>query len=280
MKQILLLSFIFFSFQLTARQIEATTFSYWDKPDSQIYYSKPDSIDVNTKIIFIMHGSSRTAEKYLNDWLPLVKNRNVVLIAPEFSKESYPEYVYLMMGTERGKLLKDESLYLTDSLGLLFDFFTAKLKLSTTTFRLYGHSGGSQFVHRYLLLSNEKRVEKAAMANAGFYTFIDDQISYPFGIKNMNVSSERLEWVLRLKGGVFLGDADNDPKHHSLPSMRNAKKQGKHRFERGTNFFNDLIKLGVKNNLPFRWRYQVVPNIAHSNADMSLAASDFLLEDL
>ena len=280
MKQILLFIFIAFSFELCARQIEEITFSYWDKPDSTVYFSTPKSIDENTKIIFVMHGASRTARKYLNDWLPLAKNRNVVLIAPEFSKESYPEYVYLMMATERGKLLQDQSLYLTDSLGLLFDFFKAKLKLSTENFRLYGHSGGSQFVNRYLLLSEEKRIEKAAMANAGFYTFVDDQIPYPFGIKNMNVSAERLEWFLRLKGGVFLGDADNDPKHHSLPAMRKAKKQGRHRFERGTNFFNDLIKLGVEKNLPFRWRYQTVPDVAHNNAAMSLAASDFLLEDL
>ena len=236
MKHFFIYSLILLSSELFARQIEEATFSYWNKPDSKIYYSVPESIDENTKIIFIMHGASRTAEKYINDWLPLVQNRNVVLIAPKFSKESFPEYVYLMMSTERGKLLRDESLFLTDSLGLLFDFFKSKLKLSTTTFSLYGHSGGSQFVHRYLLLSDETRIEKVAMANAGFYTFVDRQTSYPFGIKNMNVSDERIEWLLRLKGGVFLGDADNDPAHHSLPSMRKANKQGRHRFERGTNF--------------------------------------------
>ena len=96
MKQFILFFIIFSSIELFARQIEETTFSYWKKPDSKIYYSTPDSINTNTKIIFIMHGASRTAKKYLNDWLPLVKNRNVVLIAPEFSKESYPEYVYLI----------------------------------------------------------------------------------------------------------------------------------------------------------------------------------------
>ena len=280
MKHLFLCSLIFFSFEIFARQIDEVTFSYWNKPDSKIYYSVPESIDENTKIIFIMHGASRNAEKYINDWLPLAQNRNVVLIAPEFSKERFPDYVYLMMSTEKGKLLKDQSLYLNDSLGLLFDFFKAKLKLSTTTFRLYGHSGGSQFVNRYLLLSDETRIEKAAMANAGFYTFVDRQSPYPFGIKNMNVSDERIEWFLRLKGGVFLGDADNDPAHRSLPSMRKAKKQGRHRFERGTNFFNDLIALGVEKNLPFRWRYQSVPRVAHDNAGMSLAASEFLLEDL
>jgi pimeloyl-ACP methyl ester carboxylesterase len=280
MKHLFLCSLIFFSFEIFARQIDEVTFSYWNKPDSKIYYSVPESIDENTKIIFIMHGASRNAEKYINDWLPLAQNRNVVLIAPEFSKERFPDYVYLMMSTEKGKLLKDQSLYLNDSLGLLFDFFKAKLKLSTTTFRLYGHSGGSQFVNRYLLLSDETRIEKAAMANAGFYTFVDRQSPYPFGIKNMNVSDERIEWFLRLKSGVFLGDADNDPAHRSLPSMRKAKKQGRHRFERGTNFFNDLIALGVEKNLPFRWRYQSVPRVAHDNAGMSLAASEFLLEDL
>jgi pimeloyl-ACP methyl ester carboxylesterase len=280
MKHLFLCSLIFFSFEIFARQIDEATFSYWSKPDSKIYYSVPESIDENTKIVFIMHGASRNAQKYINDWLPLAQNRNVVLIAPEFSKERFPDYVYLMMSTEKGKLLKDQSLYLNDSLGLLFDFFKAKLKLSTTTFRLYGHSGGSQFVNRYLLLSDETRIEKAAMANAGFYTFVDRQSPYPFGIKNMNVSDERIEWFLRLKGGVFLGDADNDPAHRSLPSMRKAKKQGRHRFERGTNFFNDLIALGVEKNLPFRWRYQSVPRVAHDNAGMSLAASEFLLEDL
>ena len=202
-KQFFLLSFIFLATALTARQIEETTFSYWNKPDAKIFYSTPDLIDEDTVIIFIMHGASRSAEKYINDWLPLAEKRNVVLIAPEFSKAAFPEYSYLMMSNNKGKILQDQSLYLTDTLGLLFDYFKARFKLSTSTFRLYGHSGGSQFVHRYLLLSNETRIDKAAMANAGFYTFVDDKIPYPFGIKNMNISSERIEWFLRLKEESF-----------------------------------------------------------------------------
>jgi hypothetical protein len=118
------------------------------------------------------------------------------------------------------------------------------------------------------------------MANAGFYTFANPVIKYPFGIKDMDVSDERLLWLLSLKGGVFLGGEDNNPKDRSSPSMRKAKKQGDHRLERGTNFFNHLVELGVKKNMPFRWRYQVVPGVSHDNAGMRLAAADFLLEDL
>lgn len=280
MKILIAASVLILSFELSARQIQKITFSYWEKPDIDIFYSSPKSINANTKLLFLMHGGSRAAEKYINDWISFSKDRNVVLVAPEFSKKYYPEYAFLMMSKENGKSLNDESLYINNSLGLLFDFFKAKLKLSTSNYRLYGHSGGSQFVHRYLLLSNDTRIEKAAMANAGFYTFLDDEITYPFGTKKMKISDERIKWFYRLKGGVFLGSADNDPNHESLPRMRKARKQGKNRLERGKNFFEDLVKYGVDNNLPFRWRFQIVSNVGHSNIGMSMAASEFLLEDL
>ena len=280
MKILIAASVLILSFELSARQIQKITFSYWEKPDINIFYSSPKSINANTKLLFLMHGGSRAAEKYINDWISFSKDRNVVLVAPEFSKKYYPEYAFLMMSKENGKSLNDESLYINNSLGLLFDFFKAKLKLSTSNYRLYGHSGGSQFVHRYLLLSNDTRIEKAAMANAGFYTFLDDEITYPFGTKKMKISDERIKWFYRLKGGVFLGSADNDSNHESLPRMRKARKQGKNRLERGKNFFNDLVKYGVDNNLPFRWRFQIVSNVGHSNIGMSMAASEFLLEDL
>ena len=280
MKILIAASVLILSFELSARQIQKITFSYWEKPDIDIFYSSPKSINANTKVLFLVHGGSRAAEKYINDWISFSKDRNVVLVAPEFSKKYYPEYAFLMMSKENGKSLNDESLYINNSLGLLFDFFKAKLKLSTSNYRLYGHSGGSQFVHRYLLLSNDTRIEKAAMANAGFYTFLDDEITYPFGTKKMKISDERIKWFYRLKGGVFLGSADTDPNHESLPRMRKARKQGKNRLERGKNFLEDLVKYGVDNNLPFRWRFQIVSNVGHSNIGMSTAASEFLLEDL
>ena len=49
--------------------------------------------------------------------------------------------------------------------------------------RLYGYSKGSEFVQRYLLFSNDTRVDKVAMANSGFYTFVDDQIAFLLGLK-------------------------------------------------------------------------------------------------
>ena len=280
MLKILLIIFLISLQSLSARNIQETTFSYWTKPDVEVYYSAPASITENTKIMFIIHGASRSADSYLNDWLALSEGRDVLLIAPKFSKEFYDEYAYLMKTNKRGKRVRDASLDLDSSLGELFNFFSSKFNIKTEDFRIYGHSDGAQFVHRYLLLSNETRIDKAVMANAGFYTFLNTAAQYPFGIKNMNVSEDRLKWFLSLKGGIFLGDQDNNPRHKGLPNMRKAKKQGKHRLQRGTNFFNDLVELGVEKNLPFRWRYQIVPGVSHENAGMSMAAAEFLLEDL
>ena len=280
MKILLISLILIFTFELSARQTKELTFSYWNKPDINIFYSTPQSIDQNTRILFLIHSGTRTADQYINDWIAIAKDRNVVLVAPMFSKTYFKEYAFLMMSTENGKFLDNKSLHINNSLGVLFDFFKAKLKITTSTFRLYGHSAGSQFVQNYLLLSEETRIDKAAMANNDFYTFIDDNISYPFGIKNIDISDARLEWFFRLKAGIFLGEADNNPKDNSLPRMRKARKQGKHSYERGKNFFDDLVKFGVDNNLVFRWRYHIAPGVGHNNKEMSLAASEFLLEDL
>ena len=112
MKILIAASVLILSFELSARQIQKITFSYWEKPDIDIFYSSPKSINANTKLLFLVHGGSRAAEKYINDWISFSKDRNVVLVAPEFSEIYYPEYAYLMMSKENGKSLNNESLYI------------------------------------------------------------------------------------------------------------------------------------------------------------------------
>jgi len=271
---------LFLAFDLLARQIQEVTFSYWNKPDIDIFYSTPKFINEKTKIIFLIHGDSRDAKKSINDWLQIARDRNVVLVAPKFSDDFYSEYSLLMISNEKGRLLSNKSMHLDNSLGVLFDFFQSKLNLSTVSYRLYGHSKGSEFVQRYLLFGNDTRIDKVAMANSGFYTFVNDQIAFPFGTKNMNLSNQRIEWFMRLKGGIFLNDTSAKKVDNTLIKTRKAKKQGKDRLDRGINFFNDLTILGVERDLPFRWRYQLVPSETQSINEVNLAVSEFLLEDL
>jgi len=69
--------------------IKSTMFSYTNLPDIEVFYTTPDKVDENTKILFIMHGASRTAENYLAAWQPFIQGRNVIAIAPKFTKELF-----------------------------------------------------------------------------------------------------------------------------------------------------------------------------------------------
>jgi len=265
---------------LTYAEVKSTIFSYGNLPDIEVFYTTPAEINEKTKILFIMHGASRNADEYLAAWQPHVADRNVVAIAPRFTKELFPYYVTLMRATTEGQLVQDQSQYLDSIIPTLFDVFKEKLNIISNVYRIYGHSGGSQFVHRFLLLHGDSRIDKAVMANAGFYTFLDPEIPYPFGIKGLDINDLQLQRFFWQKNAILLGDQDIDAQHSSLNKTKEAKKQGKHRFERGTNYFFDLVRLAESKELAFRWRYEVVKGVEHSNQGMTPAAAKFLLEDL
>ena len=61
------------AFDLSARQIQEATFSYWNKPDINIFYSTPELINEKTKIIFLIHGDSRDAKNLLTTGFKLLE---------------------------------------------------------------------------------------------------------------------------------------------------------------------------------------------------------------
>ena len=96
----------------------------------------------------------------------------------------------------------------------------------------------------------------------------------------MPLEPGRIEWLMSQEVLFLLGDEDNDPNHSSLNSSKGALKQGPHRYARGYNYFNTMVKVGNNFQIPFRWRYQVVKGVDHDTKKMSLAAMPYLLEDL
>ena len=65
-----------------------------------------------------------------------------------------------------------------------------------------------------------------------------------------------------------------------MNSYKEAKKQGMHRYQRGQNYFNNLINYSDNSKLPFRWRYKSVEGLDHNVEGMTDAAIPFLLSDL
>jgi hypothetical protein len=130
-----------------------------------------------------------------------------------------------------------------------------------------------------MMFGEDMRIEKAAIGSAGWYTFLNDE-PFPFGTKNIELNNSRKKWFLSREVLFILGKNDNDPNHSSLNSNKEAKKQGMHRYQRGQNYFNNLINYSDNSKLPFRWRYKSVDGLDHNVEGMTDAAIPFLLSDL
>ena len=264
---------------ITASEINQTTFAYWNKPDVEIYYISPDIVDKNTKVIFVIHGNSRNAEDYLSEWSPYIAKKNVIVVAPKFTKESFKYFALLEMAQSSGKANKDESEYINNSISLIFNFIKSKFSLNTQTYSMFGHSAGAQFTPRYMLLSGDKRISSAVIANAGWYTFISTA-EFPYGIKNspIKISNDHIRWYTASKVNLLIGSDDVGFKN--LNTSKGAQIQGINRFERANNYFNTLIKEAEKNNYVLRWNFKVLDDIDHDFKKITPIAADILLQNI
>ena len=62
---------------------------------------------------------------------------------------------------------------------------------------LYGHSEGTQFVHRFLFVVPQARSAQAVAPNAGWWTLPDREIDAPYGLRNSVVVSTAMKIVLQ-----------------------------------------------------------------------------------
>ena len=271
--------FLFFVIEISSSDIKKVTYAAWNKPDVELYYKLPNEINNDTKLVFVIHGASRDVKRYLEAWLEQSKDKNVILVAPFFSKDSFQYYNTLGLASSSGKTFANSKTKLTNSISSFFTFFKSKYDLKTETYRIFGFSGGSQFVHRYMMYGTDERVELAAIGSAGWYTFLNNE-PFPFGITNMPVDKNRLDWFLSKEVLFIVGKNDNDPNHSSLNSNYGAKKQGAHRHQRGESYFNNLINYAEINEMPFRWRFRSVEGLDHNIEEMTKNAAPFLLSGL
>ena len=278
-KSLIYILFFFFSSEIASDKVQRILYASWDKPDVEILYRLPKEINQNTKVIFIIHGNSRDVERYINLWLEPSKDKNVILVAPHFTRSNYSNFGTLQIARSSGKILKNQSNNLKNSLSLFFTYFKNKYNLQTSTYSIFGFSAGSQFAHRYLLFSDDIQVDRVVLGSAGWYTFLNNE-PYPYGMRNMPIERERYEWYLSREVLFILGAKDNDPNHESLNNSKGAKQQGSNRFERGQNYFKNLVIFSEENEIAFRWRYKVIDDLDHSTSAISENAFPFLLEGL
>ena len=274
----ILLFILSFTTNLFAAKLDKFTFTSWNKPDLDVFYHLPKTIDNDTKVLFVVHGNTRNADDYLNSWIRLTKDKNIAIFAPHFKRSSFISFNTLQMSTSNGKIRTNTDLYLHNSIDTLFKYIKTKFKLNDKLYDIYGHSAGAQFVHRYLLMSDNPSVNKAVAANAGWYTFLNGA-DFPYGVKNppISLTDSNVKKFLSTNLYILIGTNDIDV-DSSINKSKGAQKQGINRLQRAKNFFTYTESIVEQNNLEFKWKYQAVPGAPHSNKVMSKAAVLVLFE--
>ena len=146
------------------------TFDAWAGPQLKVWTYVPDGIDPATApILIVMHGVNRDADRYLAQWRGPAGDCGFVVIAPEFSRSRFPGSNAYNLGhiTASGQTgLRPRKDWSFAAIEPLFDEVVARLGGSQQGYTLYGHSAGSQFVHRLLLTGHGGRATRVLAANA------------------------------------------------------------------------------------------------------------------
>ena len=254
-------------------------FSAWNGPAINVLVFVPDGANETTPVLVVMHGWSRTAQRYFDDWKELGDQREFIVVVPHFPVEDFPSSHQYNLGhvfdENSGKMRPVEN-WTFAAIEPLFDDVISRSSSKQTQYTLYGHSAGSQFVHRFLYYMPEARVKTYLAANAGWYTMPDFDTEYPYGLKDAAVDEDGLKAAFGKELVLLLGREDTDFTDPDLRSTPEAKRQGKNRLARGLTMYYVAKTNAAKMNAELRWRVVAVEGADHDNAKMAPTAAKFI----
>jgi poly(3-hydroxybutyrate) depolymerase len=246
----------------------------------RVFTYVPDTFAPDSPVLIVMHGVKRDADRYRDTWRDIAAKTNTLLLVPEFSNEMWPKSLGYNLGhmqTKGGQKIPRNAWSLT-AIERAFDKAVTLSGSMRSGYKLYGHSAGAQFVHRFIMFTGVPRVERAVAANAGWYTLPHKNDTFPYGLDGIDVADETLREAFSVPLTILLGEDDNDPNSKYLRRTPEALAQGAHRLSRGASYLAAAQLTAAQMNTRLNWQLKTVPGVGHSNKGMAPAAAQILLE--
>ncbi len=249
----------------------------------KVYYYSPTANPKDLPIVILMHGAHRNAKANFAEALDAAAAFNCVLIAPEFTKEAYPEgdmYTFGNVYNRKGKQFNPKEAWTFELIEPLFDEVVKQIKSTSSGYYIYGHSAGGQFVSRFLMYETTNRIIKAAAANPGWYTMPTNDVDFPYGLSKSSLPTSNLNAMYAKKMFLLLGTADTLREEEDFYKTAQADAEGMTRFARGQNFFQQSKTKAIELKTPFNWTEVFVPDAGHSNTRMCRFAFSLFFMDI
>ena len=243
----------------------------------QVFTYKPKGFS-NGPIFFVFHGAKRNADDY-RDWsIALAEKHHAMVAAPLFDQERFLAHLYSWGGilTKDGKLRNEKGWSFPIATELIQDILKREGDPKRDHY-LIGHSGGAQFLTRYVAIE-PVTAKRVVAANAGTYAFprLDWDWGYGFGKLPKDLQKEdRFKKMVETPMTIYLGLEDTIPSGENFDASSEANRQGTARLQRGRNFFEYCQKLAKEKGWKFNWTKVEVPNVGH---DANLMINDLRIK--
>lgn len=228
-------------------------------PKQEYLVYVPGSGASEAPILVAVHGLACNPDDLAGAFCARCEEAGVVWVAPLFTTEQHADYQRL------GRVGRGARA------DVILDRCVAELASLTGAdarrLYLFGYSAGAQFVHRYLM-AHPHAVAAAVPASAGWYTFPDTQVRFPYGVRphrSLPGVSFDPEAFLRVPVTVLVGQ--DDVGDDSLRSTeRINRQQGVNRVERARRWVKAMRASAAAYGYEPRISCIEVPGIDHSFA--------------
>jgi pimeloyl-ACP methyl ester carboxylesterase len=217
----------------------------------------PKAISDRTPVVTCVHGIRRNVQEHFQAFAPLAEREGWLLVVPLFAADAFPDYQRLGRPGKGGRA----DLRLIELISHLCERFD----LPEQPIHLFGHSGGGQFAHRFVM-AHPWRVVRYVVSSPGWYTFPDESIEYPYGLAHAETQGLPLSPrdFLKVPGAVFVGTADFRSGRHLRRNSTVDLHQGPHRLERARRWAVAVNARARELGLPQPVQLRQLPDGAHN----------------
>ena len=243
----------------------------------RVYTYRPKACDTTCPIVFVMAGLKRDASAYRDYWELRADRYKVLVIAPEFTRDLWPNAASYNQG-EVGKEA-DREKWAFSTIEHLFD----EMRDGQATYALFGHGAGAQFAERMALFRPDGRASVIVTANPGWYTMPEWRKEkttdpFPYSLVGSPAGANEVRQALSRRLVLLVGENDDNPDDENLFNSDAAKRQGASRVDRAESFFKAATAAAADLGVPLKWELVEVPETAHNGDAMSKLAADAMFK--
>lgn len=243
-----------------------------EKPITVFYYIPQGGNMTTMPVLFILPGEDRDADNHVQLFRSWADSHRVMLFGLKYSTDYFTNTTEYILGGMNTRQSADGLLPMSqwnfNYVEALFDAIKTAVGGQQTSYDLWGHSAGAQFVHRYVTFMPQARVRCAVACNSGWYTPPDMNTDFPYGLRRVSeADASMLRTALSRQFHIFVGGNDTDPS--GLNTNPGSQAQGANRNARGHYYYDQAKAIAQQQHYSFGWTLTEVPGVGHDAAGMA-----------